>query len=76
MALNKLLNDKIPSASPAQTSLTQEVVISLLREDAIRGEVYDTARFMTGASESFNIVDVHNVLDALIASLEGGADGD
>ena len=69
MALKNLLTDRT-SLDETQAEDVQNVLVSLLKEDAIRGEVYDTARFMSGASESFSIVDVHNVLDALIASLE------
>lgn len=58
-----------PDENPAD--IVQQIVVDLLKENAIRGEVYEAARFMNGASDSFSVVDVHNVLDALIASLEG-----
>lgn len=88
MALKHLLNDRMraeiedaqllgldhPDANPSE--ICQEVVVNFLKEDAIRGEVYNSARFMSGASENFSIVDVHNVLDALIVSLEGGETDD
>lgn len=70
MALKTLLSDK-HGLDDDESALIQDTVANLLKEDAIRGEVYENARFMSGASENFSIVDVHNVLDALIASIEG-----
>jgi hypothetical protein len=73
MALKHLIKDRT-SLSEEQSAEVEEVLGHLLKEDSLRGEVYESSRFMNGASESFSIVDVHNVLDALIESLEGSGD--
>lgn len=83
MALKNLIDDiifkELQEGSPEyQTHLQaghtpgdviQQLILDLINDSAVRGEVWDTARF-TMTADGASIADVHAVLDSLARVLQ------
>jgi hypothetical protein len=49
----------------------QELLLSTLRDDAVRREVFEEVRYEL---DEISMVDIHEILDGLIRVLKGGSD--